>query len=256
VVADLRQEQVQLVESCSVILADLLEDLCCYQYRQKALDKSQAQSLEAIVNKAYRHWMQKREEKAFEQMKSVYAFVHSELEIETMEYPPELFDLEHWYAWGLNKKQLVTFAAASGATAGAAIDLAVAGHSFMLGALGGGLLGIGGALFGGDKLTKLRIKGLPLGGYEAFQGPITDRNFPFVVLGRFVYLFAQLKNRNHARRGQITVKNTVKNTDLSSQLENLSTSQKKKLVSAMDRLSKQKPATSMADVLLPLLLSI
>ena len=248
-VSDLRQQQTFFVEECASILANLLEDLCNYQYRAKALNKSQAQALESAVGKTYQHWMRQREENAFEKMKAVYAFQHSELEVESMDYPPHLFDLEHWYAWGLNKKQLLTFAAASGAAAGAIIDLAVAGHSFMLGALGGGLLGLGGALFGGDKLARLKIRGLPLGGYEACQGPIRDKNFPFVILGRFVYLFSQLKNRNHARRGGVK----VKNLDLFSQIENLSRGQKKALTSAMDRLSKQKSAPSLSRIVLPLL---
>jgi GTPase Era involved in 16S rRNA processing len=251
-VTDLRQQQAGLVKQSATILADLLEDLCCYQYRQKALSKSQARSLESIVGMAYQRWMRQREEKAFEEMKAVYAFQYSELKIESMDYPPQLFDLEQWYVWGLNRKQLLTFSAASGATAGAAIDVAVAGHSFMLGALGGGLLGLGGALFGGEKLTKLQIKGLPLGGFEACQGPIRDKNFPFVVLGRFVYLFSQLKNRNHARRDDVK----VENLDLFSQIKNLSGSDKKALTSAMERLSKQKAVDSMADILLPLLQSI
>ena len=251
-ITDLQQQKIDIVEECATILADLLEDLCSYEYRQKALNRSQAKALESAVAKIYKDWMQQREEDAFEKMKTVFAFNHSELEVESMDYPPQLFDVEHWYAWGLNKRQLLTFAAASGATAGAVVDVAVAGQSFMLGALGGALVGYGGALFGGDKLTKLRVKGLPLGGYEACQGPARDKNFPFVVLGRFINLFTQLKNRSHAKREQVK----VQNLDLFSQIEKLTQVQKKALTTAMDRLGKQKTVASLAKTLLPLLQTI
>ncbi len=251
-ISDLRQQKVDIVEECATILGDLLEDLCSHEYRQKALNKSQAKALESIVAQIYKDWMQQREKDAFEKMKTVFTFNHSELEVESMDYPPQLFDVEHWYAWGLNKRQLLTFAAASGATAGAVVDAAVAGQSFMLGALGGALVGYGGALFGGDRLTKLRVKGLPLGGYEACQGPARDKNFPFVVLGRFVNLFSQLKNRSHAKRGQVK----VQNIELFSRIEKLAKPQKKALTTAMDRLSKQKTVTSLAKTVLPFLHTI
>jgi len=68
--------------------------------------------------------------------------------------------------WGLNKKQLATVATITGASAGAAVDLTVAGHSFMLGAIGGGLLGLGSAWLGANKLVESKLKGLPLGGLK------------------------------------------------------------------------------------------
>ncbi len=249
VISDLRQQQVRLVEHCATLLAHLLEDVCCYQYRQKALNESQARALETVVNKAYREWMRNREAETFEKMKSAYAHHYSKIEIDAMAYPPNLFDLDHWYAFGLNKRQLLTVSATAGALSGAAIDIALAGHSFMLGSIGGGLLGFGGALVGGEKLTRLRIKGLPLGGFEACQGPIRDKNFPYVVLGRFLYLFTQLKHRNHAKRDQVT----VKNLDLHTQLDNLTAADKKALTIALDKLSRQKPVESLAKKLLPLL---
>ena len=162
--------------------------------------------------------------------------------------PPDLFDSEQWYAWGLNKKQLATVSAMTGAVAGAAIDVAVAGHSFMLGAIGGGLMGFTSAWLGADKLTTTKLVGLPLGGYQACQGPINNKNFPYVVIGRFLHLFEQLEAKNHADRSSII----LSEKGLNKKLEILQKTETKALHLACKNLSTQKPNENLQQVLLVL----
>ncbi len=242
IAARLRQKQ-----QCAVILARLLEDMCLYQTSQKVLNKSQGAAVQAVLAKTYQHWMRDREQQSIQELFAIYAHFHADLSIEVLTLPPDLFDYEQWYAWGLNKQQLAVAGAVAGATAGAAADVMVAGHSFMLGAIGGGLLGFGSAWLGANKLVDAKIKGLPLGGYEACYGPIKNKNFPYVVIGRFVYLYQQISQRNHAVRKTME----INNTELNAQIEALENSARKDLHRACDRLIRQKSVEQLSTLLLP-----
>jgi GTPase Era involved in 16S rRNA processing len=248
VVTDLNQQQELIEQQAILILSELLVDLCNYQNQQKVLTEKQAQSLKTLLNQQYNQWMTSREQQAFETLCDLFAHGNCNLNTQAIDYPPELFDSDQWYMWGLNKKQLAAVSAMTGALAGAAVDVAVAGHSFMLGAIGGGLLGLSSALLGADKLASSKIKGLPLGGYLASQGPINNPNFPYVVIGRFLFLYQQLKTKNHADRSAIELKNNL----LQERIESMQKSESKRLHICCKRLASQKAAAELIEVLSPL----
>lgn len=235
-------------EKSAVILARLLEDLCLYQTSQKVLSKSQAEKIQPVLAKTYQHWMRKREQQSIQELFAVYAHFQTHLTIEDFDLPPDLFDCGQWYMWGLSKQQLATVGAITGAAAGATADAMVAGQSLMLGAIGGGLLGFGSAWLGANKLVDAKIQGLPLGGYEACYGPIKNKNFPYVVIGRFIHLHQQVSRRNHAVRDIMEVNAVV----LSEQINQLEKSAQKELHNACARLIKQKPVDDLSAVLAPL----
>ena len=248
-IVDLDQEQESIKYYSAQILSELLTDLCSYQYYQKVLSREQAKSLKSLLTKQYNEWMKKRETQAFQKLFEAFSHRQSQLESDSIELPPDLFDSDKWYAWGLNKKQLAAASGMTGAIGGAAIDAATAGHSFMLGAIGGGILGFSGAWLGADKLVQLKLKGIPLGGYQAIVGPIKNANFPYVVIGRFIYLFRQLKEKNHADRSTITM-----NKDkLNASIESMQKSQAKKLHMACKKLVSQKPVSDLTNILVELL---
>jgi hypothetical protein len=118
-----------------------------------------------------------------------------------------------------------------------------------MGALGGGLLAGGSAWLGANQLADYRLMGLPMGGYEARYGPIRSRNFPYVVLGRYLFLDRALKYRNHAQREPLE----IKEGDLAASLEQLDRSQLRDVHTALEKLRKQKPVPDLAEVLRPLL---
>jgi GTPase Era involved in 16S rRNA processing len=248
VTQDLIQNRQTQLEKSAIILARLIEDLCFYQQKQKVLNKSQAQAIQPVLAKQYQLWMKAREQRSIKELFANYAHFQTSLTINDLKLPPDLFDCEQWYMWGLNKKQLATVATITGASAGAAVDLAVAGHSFMLGALGGGLLGFGSAWFGANKLVETKLKGLPLGGYEAIYGPVTNKNFPYVVIGRFVYLHHQISQRSHAIRSDLN----IQENELQSKISSLEKSSQKELHTACDKLTKQKQVLELSTKLLPL----
>lgn len=238
-------------QQCCQLSAQLLEDLTQYQLSQKVLTKSQAQSLQLLLEQRYYQWMRQREIQAHDQLQGIFRHHQLDRESNELALPDDLFDTDKWYGWGLDRKQLTTVAALAGAAAGGAIDLAVAGHSFMLGALGGGLLGSSAAWFGADKLAENKIKGIPLGGFEARQGPISNKNFPYVILGRLLFIFRALGRRNHAQRSKLS----LSEIGVSELLEKLASGEKKDIYVALDRLSRQKSVTNLALVLEPLFIA-
>ncbi|MFT5521407.1 MAG: GTPase Era involved in 16S rRNA processing [Enterobacterales bacterium] len=233
------QRELQKINSAT-LLARLVEDLCFYQVNQKVLSQQQAELLKPVLEKQYIKWMIEREHQAISSLFANYKHFNTNLSIDDMQLPPNLFDSEQWYAWGLNKKELVLAATIAGAVAGAAVDASVAGASFMLGALGGSILGFTSAWFGADTIHQAKIKDLPMGGYEASYGPVNNKNFPYVIIGRFLFLYQQISQRNHAKRDQLK----VESSELQSQINSLEKSSQKLLHQICTRLINQKSTDS------------
>ena len=78
----------------------------------------------------------------------------------------DVFSAQSFNVFGLSQTQLALTGAASGAVVGSAVDVALGGASLLLGAGIGAALGAFGTLAGAGSLAKVRVLGLPLGGYE------------------------------------------------------------------------------------------
>jgi GTPase Era involved in 16S rRNA processing len=230
------------------LLATLLTRLCVFQLSQKVLTKSQAQLLKPTLQARYITEMNAIEKDSHDALKRLFRYHHLSSELYGLPLDDSLFDTEKWIVWGLNRKRLAAAAAMAGAATGAGLDLALAGSSLMLGAVGGGLVAGGSAWFAADRIADFKIKGLPVGGFEARHGPINNRNFPYVVLGRFLFLEQALLNRTHARRDSIV----VKEGDLTEKIAQLEGSAQKELHQALDRLRRQKSVDDLVGVLRPL----
>ncbi len=237
-------QQVESIEQ----LARLLVTLCGYHISQKVLSKEQAFVLKPAVEKQYTAAIKKMEFEALENLKRIYAYRKLDSHIADLTFDDDLFDTEKWIVWGLNRKQLTLAATVAGATAGAVVDAGLVGQSFMLGTIGGGLVAGGSAWFGADKIADVTIKGLPVGGFELRQGPIKNKNFPYVILGRYLSMAVALRNRNHARQDSLT----IRENDLSTALEKLSSAESRKIHDAFGKLSRQKSVDDLSSVLKPI----
>lgn len=248
IVVDLQQQRAQQQANSVKILAQLVDDLCQHQNCQKVLTEGQAKTIKPLLDKQYKAWMKQREEKAVQALLSNYAHHQTQFALDQFDLPPDLFDCDQWFAWGLDKKQLTLAATAAGAISGAALDLAVAGHSLMLGSIGGGIVGASSAWFGANKLVDMKIKGLAVGGYQACVGPIKNRNFPYVVIGRFIHLYRQISQLNHANRQALS----FQASDFQEKVAALEKSAQKELNKACERLIKQKTVDDLEMTLAPL----
>lgn len=238
----------QQQEEALQLLVELLSKLCSYQVSQKVLSKSQAKALEGPLKLRFFTDMRNIESQLHDSLKNIYHHHHLESEIYELPLEDNLFDTEKWIVWGLNRKRLTVAASMAGAATGAAVDLGLAGSSLMLGAASGGLLAGASAWFGADRLADFKVQGLPIGGFEARQGPIRNRNFPYVVLGRYLYLEKALRSRTHARRDSLQ----IKEGDLTDRIALLTSLQQTELHKALDRLRNQKPVENLAGALKPL----
>lgn len=254
VIEDLKDQDHELSNKSAHILAELLVDVCSYQYKQKVFTKEQALKLKTISSKAFHLWMFNREKKAFNKLASLYAHQGRNIEIDELELPPDLFDSDKWFAWGLSKKELAAVSFVTGAIGGGTVDALLAGHTFLLGSVIGGAVGFSSAWLGADKVTEFKIKGIPLGGYNATQGPVKNANFPYVIIARFLYMQQQISQKNHANRNTIQLANEVETENLLQQrISRLDKSDAKQLHLSCKRLSAQKNVDSLMIIIRKLL---
>jgi hypothetical protein len=116
----------------------------------------------------------------------------------------DLFSEASWTRLGLSRAQLTWGGAAGGAAAGGAIDtLIIPKVRDPAGSLIGGVLGGIGAWYGGRTLAQTKVLGRPLGGRVLRIGPVTDPNFPWVVLDRSILFHQRVSNQAHASRGRL-----------------------------------------------------
>lgn len=156
----------------------------------------------------YKRALQKLESTSRRNVERIYDYddlKREELPLDADIDSDDLFSEDTWLLWGLNSKQLVTTSALGGAAVGGTIDIASGGTSFLLGSLIGGIVGGASALFTADKLTKIDILGLPLGGNELRAGPMQSVNLPYVILARALFHHAMVSARTHAERKELNL---------------------------------------------------
>ncbi|MFP8966295.1 GTPase/DUF3482 domain-containing protein [Pokkaliibacter sp. CJK22405] len=242
----LKQQHDDRREDSAQRIATLLINALGHKESIKLPEGAPAEQAKAPLEKAWRHAVRKEEQQARRDIESLYQ--HHRLERQETELDldeEDLFAMDHWYLWGLGKRELMALAAGTGAATGALADLGLGGTSFMLGALGGGIAGGVGAWFFSDDLAKLKLKGkLPLGGQQVTYGPSTHRNFPWVLLGRALYHWQSLIRRNHAWREAFTPEIAPQDWQ-----QQLSTQQKLSLEKAFYYCRKREDEKAMAALL-------
>jgi len=126
----------------------------------------------------------------------------------------DLFSQEAASVFGLTRKELMITGASSGAVTGAGIDLLFAGHTLLLGGLLGGVVGGVGAYFGFEELSEIKVLGRTLGKKYLQMGPMENRNFPYILLGRALYHAHVIATLSHAKRDEV-------NLEMNSEFRNL-----------------------------------
>ncbi len=132
----------------------------------------------------------------------------------------DLFSEESASVFGLTRKELLITATTSGAITGAGVDLLFAGHTLLLGGAIGAVVGGVGAYFGFNELSEVKVLGKTLGTRYLEMGPMENRNFPYILLGRALYHVTQIAHRSHAKRevAELSMDSTFKEKWLSDTL--------------------------------------
>jgi GTPase Era involved in 16S rRNA processing len=112
----------------------------------------------------------------------------------------DLFSEEAASVFGLTRKELLITGATSGAVAGAGVDLLFLGHTLFIGGVVGAVVGGVGAYLGFNELSEVKVLGQKLGKRYVQIGPMENRNFPYILLGRAIFHAYHIAKRSHALR--------------------------------------------------------
>lgn len=195
----------QLHKQCAERIANLLESALTHRETSRLKSDSDIPEKTRVTTALERQFQQaimQMETDSLSSIKTLYQ--HHHLQFHTENTPEllraDLFSDESWRVFGLDQKQLMTTNITGGAIAGGMFDLAVAGHSFFLGA------GIGAATAGvaswlaSHQLAKIKLMGNTFGGVELRLGPVKNRNFPYVLLSRALLFQRLTETHSHADR--------------------------------------------------------
>jgi GTPase Era involved in 16S rRNA processing len=197
-------------DAAQAIAETLVAMLTLVVDKRLAADADPTEYREALA-KSYYDQLRRQESECRRRLQDI--FLHQRLEVEQDELAiveEDLFNVDSWMRLGLTRGDLATAGAAAGALTGGVIDASVGGASFLIGTVVGGVTGGVASWLGAGKLPQVRIKGFRLGGKLLKIGPMTNSNFPYVVLDRACQFLDVVSHRAHARREQVEIDPTTR----------------------------------------------
>jgi GTPase SAR1 family protein len=200
----LNEQQIR-VESAHLI-AEYLQSVLAHSEKLPLSKTLPESATREGLKKSYEVYLKSKEAKLQQQLRTLYAHSLLLTEMEDIKIDfPELFDRNHWYIFGLDRKKIILLTSAAGFATGAALDLGLGGGTFMTGALIGGLGSAAVSTFASDRPDKIKIKHLPLGGEQLQIGPINNIAFAFNLLGRALHYNQAVKSHSHANRDDLSL---------------------------------------------------
>jgi len=183
--------------SIAKLIADSLSLIEKLSFEGEEVDEEEKKKVEENYKEKLRQ-LETKTQKHIEQI-----WNHGHLQKEQAQLSLEgldLFSEESASVFGLTRKELIVTGATSGAIAGAGIDLFLLGHTLFLGGAIGAVAGGVGAYFGFNELSEVKVLGQKLGKRYLQIGPMENRNFPYILLGRAIYHAYHIATRSHALR--------------------------------------------------------
>ncbi|MDQ7085803.1 MAG: GTPase/DUF3482 domain-containing protein [Sulfurovum sp.] len=195
-----RYQKQMIHQSASKISRLLEESLGLIEKRSCDSDKVEEKDKEAveIQYKSHLRLLEKETQKKIEKIWN-HASVKKEQALLTFD-ELDLFSEESAAVFGLTRKELMITGVTSGAMTGAGIDLVFAGHTLLLGGIIGAVVGGTGAYFGFKELSEIKVLGQRVGTYSVQIGPMKNKNFPYILLGRAIFHAYHIATRSHAIR--------------------------------------------------------
>ena len=195
-----RYQEQMLQRSASSITKLLLESLSLVEklsFKSEEAEESDKQRVE----ENYKEKLRQLEIKTQNQIEKIWNHDHLKKEQALLTFDGiDLFSEEAASVFGLTRKELLITGATSGAVAGAGVDLLLLGHTFFIGGAIGAVVGGVGAYLGFDELSEVKILGQKLGKRYLQIGPMKNRNFPYILLGRAIFHAYHIATRSHASR--------------------------------------------------------
>lgn len=183
----------QKKERVAAIISDAICSMLSYKLK-KSYHLSQPNEEE--LYREFHSVIDTKEHELFDSLKEALGFSKLDINIQKESLQYSIFSKESEELFGLSKEKIVTVATLTTAATGGAIDLAVGGHSLLLGTLIGGAIGFFGANYGYGKLSEINF----LGSNVVEVGPISDPNIGFILLNRALEFAKVLMHTSHATR--------------------------------------------------------
>jgi hypothetical protein len=187
-------------------IARALASMLSFQVEEKLTSPERLDAVRSEIEARFEDGLRSMEQRCRDEVETIYShrrIDRREAALTLLEV--DLFAEKTWLVFGLRKRELMATGAMGGAASGAVVDAQLGGMSFLLGAVLGA--GIGAALgwWGADRLVKVRVLDVPLGGRKLVAGPTRNRSFPHVVFNRARYHHFLVAHRNHALRGELAM---------------------------------------------------
>jgi len=165
-------------------------------------DEAEESDREALREK-YKEKLRVMENDTQKHIEKIWKHIHLEKEQTLLAFDGiDLFSEESASVFGLTRKELLMTGITSGAVAGAGVDLLLLGHTFFVGGVIGAVAGGVGAYLGFNELSEVKVLGQKLGKRYLQIGPMKNRNFPYILLGRSIFHAYRIATRSHAMRSK------------------------------------------------------
>lgn len=182
------------------LICSLVTDSHQYAVTAKYSRESQLPSAKEKLFSKYKEEVQDIEREVVKGIKSLYRHNIFNIDLPNQSIIKEaLFSHKTWQVLGLKPWQLAAAAGAAGGLVGAVVDVAAAGLTFGTFTIIGGAAGAGSALLG-KNMTKVKVAGLPIGGFRLSVGPNDSIQFLYILLDRVLIYYAYVINWAHSRR--------------------------------------------------------
>jgi GTPase SAR1 family protein len=207
-VTALKNQHQQRLEQAALIMSHLLIEALSFQVSKKYQSEHQSQAWKTQQQDNFYQQLRNLEQKAYLDVERCFMQyqLKKQINLLTIETQDDLFTVDDWYLWGLDKPQLLAVSGGAGAAAGAATDAAVGGASMLLGTVSGGIIGGAMGWWFSRELPQMKVKGLfALGGQHSTIGPIRHINFPFVLLNRVLNHADSIIKRSHGNKNLLAL---------------------------------------------------
>jgi small GTP-binding protein len=188
----------QKINLSAALIANLVKNSLSYVYEKELKNKDEDK--QKYINE-YKQNLINFEKKAHKEIIKIWEHKNLKINKDNLELNKiSLFSKEAQEIFGLSKQELIYFSAALGAVVGGALDLALLGHTLLLGSAIGGAVGAISGYLGFEKFSEIEVLGVNLGKNILKIGPIKDDNFGFILLNRALYFTKEIVSHSHANR--------------------------------------------------------
>ncbi len=200
-----QSEDQKIVQSAKV-LANLISSSLSYIEKIRISTEDVSREQKELAIKKYQNHLRSLEQRSQRSIEYIWDHEHLDKKQEELIFDGiDLFSKESEAIFGLSREEMVITGITGGAVTGAGIDLLFAGHTLLAGGTIGAVVGGIGAYMGFDKASDIKILGRKLGDRFLEIGPMENRNFPYILLGRSLYHFWKISQRSHAKRDRLDI---------------------------------------------------